>query len=93
MVDHDETFPISVPPPVFVRHDPDTLGSILAIARTAGLAPPTKIRMLPGIWNRIFNESNKTIDPQDVLDIEGIEIVIDEMLPLFPGYEIHREVW
>jgi hypothetical protein len=44
-------------------------------------------------WQRIFNESNHTLDPEAVTAEEGIPIIIDDTLPLFPGFEIHREVW
>jgi hypothetical protein len=95
MTEQDEVQPV----PEYHRggvvawHEPDTLGQILAIARTAGCAPCTKIKMRSTTWQRIFNESNHTLDPEAVTAEEGIPIIIDDTLPLFPGFEIHREVW
>lgn len=78
---------------VQARHEPDTLGTILAIARTEGCAPVTKITMRSVMWRLIERESNNTLAIDDVEEIEGIPVKIDDMIPFFPGFQIHREVW
>jgi hypothetical protein len=93
MLEPDERLPVPEPPRTFIWHQPDTLGVILAIAKAEGLAPPTKITMRYSTWQRIYNESNKTLDPAAVEFEEGIPIILDDSIPLFPGYQIHREIW
>lgn len=73
---------------VQARHEPDTLGAIVTVARAHGCAPATKIVMRQVVWERIMREQKTTL-----WNADGIPLEIDETIPMFPGFQIHREVW
>lgn len=65
---------------------PDIAGDILAIARRAGAAEPVEIRLRPDVYRDL--QLQRPGDP--LTDLDGIPLVVDEDLPPFPGYEVHR---
>jgi hypothetical protein len=65
---------------------PDIAADLLAIARRAGAAEPVEIRVRPEVHRDMQLER-----PGDPLtDLDGIPLVVDVTLPVFPGYEVHR---
>jgi hypothetical protein len=65
---------------------PDVAGDILAIARRAGAAEPVEIRVRP----EVHQDLRGTAGGQPA-DLDGIPLVVDDQLPFFPGFEIHRD--
>jgi hypothetical protein len=63
---------------------PHMVEDILAAARRPGAAEPTEIRVRAALHARLLQE------PDALLLLGGIPLVVDEELPAFPGYEIHR---
>jgi len=71
---------------------PDMLGDILAIAREAGAASPVEIHMRLQVHDRLAKRAPDATGaaPGTLSDLGGIPVVVDEGIPAFPGYEIHR---
>jgi hypothetical protein len=65
---------------------PDIAGDILAIARRVGAAEPVEIRVRPEVHQDL--QGTAAAPPAD---LDGIPLVVDEELPAFPGYEVHRD--
>jgi hypothetical protein len=65
---------------------PDIAGDILAIARRAGAAAPVEIRVRPEVQQDLRGTAEAP-----PADLDGIPLVVDEDLPAFPGYEVHRD--
>ena len=63
---------------------PHLVEDILATARRPGLAEPTEIHVRAALHARLLQE------PDALALLDGIRLVVDEELPAFPGYEIHR---
>lgn len=78
----------------FVHHRPDTLSVILAVARAQDCAPATKIVMRRTMHDRCVHEMQERDDPfATISEVAGISVEVDESIPMFPGFQIHREVW
>ena len=71
---------------------PDILGDILAIAWRAGAAEPVEIRLRPELHERLMQQmpDAAALGRGSLTNVGGIPLVVDEDLPAFPGYEIHR---
>ena len=67
----------------------DIAGDILAVARRVGAAEPVEIRIRPEVHDRLLRQAPGPHD-RPLTTIGGIPLVVDEDLPGFPGYEIHR---
>jgi hypothetical protein len=65
---------------------PDIAGDILAIARRPGAAEPVEIRVRPEVRRDLQGAAGSP-----PADLDGIPLVVDEELPVFPGYEVHRD--
>jgi hypothetical protein len=63
---------------------PHMAEDILAAARRPGAAEPTEIHVRAALYKRLLQE------PRALVLLDGIRLVVDEELPAFPGYEIHR---
>jgi hypothetical protein len=63
---------------------PHLVEDILATARRPGLAEPTEIHVRAGLHARLLQE------PDALVLLDGIRLVVDDDVPAFPGYEIHR---
>ncbi|MGY1619707.1 hypothetical protein ACI797_23445 [Geodermatophilus sp. SYSU D00691] len=66
-------------------HPPDVLDDILAIARRPGVAEPVEIRIRPEVRDLLVSQGR-----DGPVELDGIRLVVDEELPAYPGYEIHR---
>jgi hypothetical protein len=64
---------------------PDIAGDILAIARRAGAAEPVEIRVRPEVHQDLGGQAGGPAD------LDGIPLVVDDQLPSFPGFEVHRD--
>jgi hypothetical protein len=74
---------------------PDIAGDIIAVAFTPGAAPPREIRIRPELHARLLSQ----LDPADRADVAGggalgpppgVRLVVDPVLPVFPGFEVIR---
>jgi hypothetical protein len=63
---------------------PHMVEDILAAARRPGVAEPTEIRIRAALYARLLQE------PDALVLLDGIPLVVDDQLPAFPGFEIHR---
>lgn len=93
--DHEQlAAPIDVSVGIVARHEPDTLARILEIAKLPGTAPASVIVVRSGIWRAIRwqrSDDDEELRAFAVGESE-IPIVIDDTIPSFPGFEIHREI-
>ena len=75
---------------------PHTLEDILAVARRPGAAAPREIHVRARIHDRIVEEAvalGTTVSVDErrgISSLDGIPLVVDEDLPAFPGFEVHR---
>ena len=72
---------------------PHMIEDILATARRPGVAEPTEIHVRAALHLRLLQEPGAPVVVDERLGIstlDGIRLVVDEELPAFPGYEIHR---
>ena len=65
---------------------PDIAGDILEIARRAGAAEPLEIRVRPEVLQDLGGQAGGP-----PADLDGIPLVVDDQLPSFPGFEVHRD--
>jgi hypothetical protein len=72
--------------------EPDFVGDIRAVARRAGGADPVEIRIRPELHDRLVRQMSAAgkLDGGRLTDLDGVRLVVDEEIPVFPGYEIHR---
>jgi hypothetical protein len=72
---------------------PHMVEDILADARRPGAAEPTEIHVRSAIYLRLLREPGAPVlvdARQDISVLDGIRLLVDDDLPAFPGYEIHR---
>ncbi len=72
---------------------PHMVEDILATARHPGLAEPTAIHVRAALHLRLLHEPGAPVvvdERRGISALDGIRLVVDEQLPAFPGYEIHR---
>lgn len=71
--------------------EPDFVGDIRAVARRAG-PDPVEIRIRPELHHRLVRQMTAAgaLDGGSLTDLDGVRLVVDEEIPVFPGYEIHR---
>ena len=72
---------------------PHMIEDILATARRPGAAEPTEIHVRAALHARLLREPDAPVvldERQGISALDGIRLVVDEELPAFPGYEIHR---
>ena len=72
---------------------PHMVEDILATARRPGVAEPTEIHVRAALHLCLLREPGAPVVVDERLGIsslDGIRLVVDEDLPAFPGYEIHR---
>lgn len=72
---------------------PHMAEDILAAARRPGSAEPTEIHVRSAIHARLLQEmaAPVVLDEQRTIGtLDGIQLVVDEELPAFPGFEVHR---
>ncbi len=74
---------------------PDIAGDILAIACRTGAAAPREIRVRPELRDRMLAQMSPTdrrlVEQHGTIGgAAGVPLVVDEDLPLFPGFEIVR---
>ena len=72
---------------------PHMVEDIVASARRLVAAEPTEIHVRAALHSRLLRESDALVvldDRQGISTLDGITLVVDEELPAFPGYEIHR---
>jgi hypothetical protein len=75
---------------------PHTLEDILAVARRPGAAAPREIHVRARIHERMVEEAaagGATVSVDEgrgIGSLDGIPVVVDEELPAFPGFEVHR---
>jgi hypothetical protein len=67
----------------------NTFDMILAVARAHGCAPVERIVLRPELLTRIEREDGG----RHRLNGCGIPVDTDTGIPLFPGFEVHRERW
>jgi hypothetical protein len=72
--------------------EPDFVSDVLAVARRAGGADPVEIRIRPELHGRLVRQMSAAgkLDGGWLTDLDGVRLVVDEEIPVFPGYEIHR---
>jgi hypothetical protein len=73
--------------------DPHMVADILAAARRPGAAEPTEIHVHVRIHTRLLHEADAPLvvdDRQRITALDGIRLVVDEEVPAFPGFEVHR---
>jgi hypothetical protein len=63
---------------------PDVTGDILAVARQPGLPEPTEIHVRP--------ELAPLLEPRASVEGLPVRVVVDDEIPSFPGFEVHRDV-
>jgi hypothetical protein len=69
-------------------HPPDIPGDILAAAFGPGLPAPASIHVRPELAARMDGVSAV---PRPRTEHAGsVPVVVDDQIPMFPGYEIHR---
>lgn len=76
---------------------PDTLGDILRQAWRPGVAQPTAIHVRPEVHTRMLARMTTTartlaLGAGCIGDPQRLPLIIDDDLPDYPGYEIHRTV-
>ena len=72
---------------------PHMIEDILATARRPGLAEPTEIHVRSALRIRLLQEPGAPVvvdEQRGITALDGIRLVVDDDLPAFPGYEIHR---
>ncbi len=72
---------------------PHMIEDIVASARRPGAAEPTEIHVSAALYARLLREPDVLVvldERQGISALDGIRLVVDEELPAFPGYEIHR---
>jgi hypothetical protein len=72
---------------------PHMVEDILADARRPGLAEPTAIHVRSALHLRLLREPGAPVvvdEQRGDSALDGIALVVDDDLPAFPGYEIHR---
>ena len=72
---------------------PHFVEDLLATARRPGVAEPTEIHVRAGLHLRLLREPGAPVvvdERRGISALDGIRLVVDEDLPLYPGYEIHR---
>ncbi len=75
---------------------PRVIEDVLAAARQSGAAEPTEIHVRSELHTRMLQEAAahdvpvRVNERRDITHLDGIPLVVDEALPAFPGYEIHR---
>ncbi|MFW3169614.1 hypothetical protein [Geodermatophilus sp. CPCC 206100] len=74
---------------------PDIAGDVVAIAFAPGAAPPREIRIRPELYERMLaqmppDERSAVAGCGRLGSPAGVPLVVDPVLPEFPGYEIVR---
>ena len=72
---------------------PHMVEDILATARRPGVAEPSEIHIRSALHLRLLREPGAPVavdDERAISTLDGIRLVVDDDLPAFPGYEIHR---
>jgi hypothetical protein len=75
---------------------PHTVDDVLAAARSPGAAEPSEIHVRAALYAQMRREvvaghAPVTADADgEISHLDGIPVLVDEGLPAFPGYEIHR---
>ena len=76
---------------------PDALSDILREAWSPGLLAPSAIHVRPEVQRRMFTRLTgaariRAVDDGCIGDPHRLPLVVDDTLPTYPGYEIHRTV-
>jgi hypothetical protein len=72
---------------------PHLVDDLLATARRPGVAEPTEIHVRAALHLRLMHEPGAPVvvdERSGISTLDGIRLVVDEELPAYPGYEIHR---
>ena len=72
---------------------PDVVGDILATARRPGLTEPVAVHVRPELLPLIrghADSSTPATTGEVVARSAGIPFVVDDDIPGFPGFEVHR---
>ena len=64
---------------------PDVTGDILAAARQPGLPEATEIHVRPELAPLL-------VEPRASAEGPPVRVVVDDAIPTFPGFEVHRAV-
>ncbi len=72
--------------------EPDFVGDIRAVARRAGGADPVEVRVRPELHDRLVRQLSAAgkLGGGSLTDLDGVPLVVDEEIPVLPGYEVHR---
>lgn len=76
---------------------PDALGDILRQAWRPGVAQPTAIHVRPEVWTRMLARMTTAVRALAlgagcIGDPQRLPLIVDDVLPCYPGFEIHRSV-
>lgn len=66
---------------------PDPLGDLYAQTWRADRADPTAVHLRPEVYARLHAQRPNIVEP---CHLWGLTLVVDERLPAYPGFEIHR---
>ncbi|HYX95554.1 MAG TPA: hypothetical protein VE823_10835 [Geodermatophilus sp.] len=74
---------------------PDIAGDLVAVAVTAGAAPPRELRIRPELYERMLtqltpDERAAVVGRRLLGPPPGVPVVVDPALPASPGFEVVR---